>query len=757
MDSDEEAEMRALRASGRHVGRGPKPQVEEDEEDIEPLPKAPGQDVGDDGSDADSSEPVKITKPGFSGASIGPRKPLGPSRPTGSVSLGPPKPSIGPAKPSMGPAKPSMGPARPAVNIVQNESDDEGDEGDDDDDDQDDVRTAFPMSFGRAAPEKLDAVKIHAEARRRKEEKEEKRNLAKLQEKELERTRKMNLGVEDSNGSSDPLPLAPGAAGAAEEVSDDDEEEDDVLPFSHETTIDAHPKSCQAMAIDSSGTRMVTGSLSGDCHMFDFGGMTQEAKYFRELEPSQGHPVHAISWQCTSKIFCVANGDVHIRLFDREGSKEPMITTVRGDMYVRDMANTKGHTQEVNDVMWHPTKKNNWISAGQDGTVRIWDVTAKLINIQQHLPQMHVLKCVDKRNVCTGGSGVAPTCCMYHPDDGKKIVAGCTDGSLQLFHEKARYTKADTIVRTAHNDCITSVAFSGNYLFSRGMDDSLRQWDMRKFSTNAKPVRTWGDLPNICPRTGTTISPDGSYVCTARSAPSKDGNGGVSVFNILDGERIRDIELGKGHTLKVDWHKELNQLLASTTTGNVHVLYNPQKSTKGALLFMSRHKSKKNMEEAVTATGPIFNMVDGKGWKEIRKYGDGDLYKMRKKEKRAAQKNPLPKQPTTGDADYREQKKSTSLAQHVMGQLGKNTIMKENARDELLKYSDRDDMGSFVNSAYSSTQPQNVLDHTNHELEGDKLMAPKKICPMCGMKMCKCGYMAKMEMEENTAKRQRTA
>ena len=594
MDSDEE-EMAAMRASNRYGGgRGAAAadDDDDDESDMQPLPKPPAQDAGDD-SDASSSEPVvtKAKKPGFSGVALGPRKPMGPPKPSGGVSLGPkkpmgppkpsmgpPKPSIGPPRPSMGPPKPSMGPPkpssigppRPPVN-VQNDDDEEEDS--EEDEDVNDVRTAFPMSFGRAAPEKLDAVKIHQESRRRKEETVEKRNTQALQEQELEKLRQAKLG-EDDDDESGPLPSAPGDD---LDEDDDDDDQEDLLPFSHETTINSGPKSCQAMCIDNKGARMVTGSLDGSVHMFDFGGMTQEAKWFRELEPSVGHPVNAVSWQCNSGMFVVANGDVHMRLFDRDGGKTPILTTVRGDMYVRDMANTKGHTQEVNDVMWHPTKKENWLSAGQDGTLRIWDVNAGLVNIQQHLPQMHVLKCVDRRNVCTGGSGVAPWCCSYHPDDGKKIVAGCSDGSIQLFHEKARYQRADTIVRAAHNDSITSVRFSGNYLFTRGMDDSLKQWDLRKFSTSCKAVRTRGDLPNVSARTGVCVSPDGSYVCAARSAMSKDGNGGVSVFSALDGERIRDIDLGKGHTLKVEWHKELNQLMASTTTGNVHVLYNPQK------------------------------------------------------------------------------------------------------------------------------------------------------------------------------------
>lgn len=170
---------------------------------------------------------------------------------------------------------------------------------------------------------------------------------------------------------------------------------------------------------------------------------------------------------------------------------------------------------------------------------------------------------------------------------------------------------------------------------------------------------------------------------------------------------------------------------------------------------MARHKSRKNVEKVEFSQGPIFSISEGKDWAQIRKYGDGDLYKMRKKEKRGNQKNPLPKKPGTGDVDYNSVAKSTSLAQHVIRQMGKNTIMDENAREQLLKYDARDDIGSFVNSAYEQSG-QNVLDYSSQDLEGDKLMNKKKICPRCGMKMCGCGYMAELALrEESEAKRQR--
>ena len=43
-------------------------------------------------------------------------------------------------------------------------------------------------------------------------------------------------------------------------------------------------------------------------------------------------------------------------------------------MYLRDMANTKGHTMEVTCVAWHPSSKSQVMTGSLDGTLRLWDL-----------------------------------------------------------------------------------------------------------------------------------------------------------------------------------------------------------------------------------------------------------------------------------------------------------------------------------------------------------------------------------------------
>lgn len=42
--------------------------------------------------------------------------------------------------------------------------------------------------------------------------------------------------------------------------------------------------------------------------LYDFNGMKRDARPFRELEPHEGHPVHAVSWSPSGDAFLVVTG-----------------------------------------------------------------------------------------------------------------------------------------------------------------------------------------------------------------------------------------------------------------------------------------------------------------------------------------------------------------------------------------------------------------------------------------------------------------
>jgi WD40 repeat protein len=55
--------------------------------------------------------------------------------------------------------------------------------------------------------------------------------------------------------------------------------------------------------------------------------------------------------------------------------------TIRGDMYIQDMANTKGHVAAITDGKWHPRDAQYFMTSSLDGSIRIWDLTSKPVGI----------------------------------------------------------------------------------------------------------------------------------------------------------------------------------------------------------------------------------------------------------------------------------------------------------------------------------------------------------------------------------------
>lgn len=157
-----------------------------------------------------------------------------------------------------------------------------------------------------------------------------------------------------------------------------------------------------ALDIDHSGGRVITGSSDYTVKIYDFNGMKSDFRGFRSFEPHEGHPVNAVSfvgcyfwgcfglalrlylvkclnytrskamltifWQyiiyiCTLQLswspsgdaFLVVTGSAQPKLYDRDGKE--LGEMIRGDMYIRDMKNTKGHISGCTGGHWHPTDR----------------------------------------------------------------------------------------------------------------------------------------------------------------------------------------------------------------------------------------------------------------------------------------------------------------------------------------------------------------------------------------------------------------
>lgn len=63
---------------------------------------------------------------------------------------------------------------------------------------------------------------------------------------------------------------------------------------------------------------------------------------------------------------------VALQIYDRDGLT--LGEFVKGDMYIRDLKNTKGHITGLTCGEWHPKTKETILTSSEDGSLRIWDV-----------------------------------------------------------------------------------------------------------------------------------------------------------------------------------------------------------------------------------------------------------------------------------------------------------------------------------------------------------------------------------------------
>lgn len=743
MDSDEE-EMRALRASERHSGRRPAPTARNAENQL--------------ASD-----------------------------------------EVGPSASLQQPSSSSTARRRVGLVSAAAASDEEaitGDEGDalEEEEVLPEMKGLFPVSFGKQKTTREVGFKVH-NAQRRKDTLAEahavKHTAAQIGRRRTDAAtaagaeiRAARKAAASQNRPSENEPdhiggeeQAPRQAASSDMAVDESEEPDELpepgreaemLPVTHEVIIPAHVKAVTAMGLDPAGARMVTGGVDGNISFFDFNGMSESKQSFRTLDPVEGHRVQAISFGTTGSMLLVCCSDWSARIYDRDGSSKPIQTTVKGDMYVRDMQHTKGHTQMLTDGTWHPLHAENWLTASLDGTLRLWDINATPVGMDQQLPSLHVLKTLDKRNVCIGGGsgragGLHPCSCAVSLVDGKHIVGGCSDGSVQVFFEKARYQRPDRILRKAHSAAVTGVAFMGDgsrrhMMVTRSLDKSMKVWDCRMLSDEKGPIKTFDDLATFHEKSGVCSSPDGRYIVTGTSSEKVAlGDATVRVYDTTDFRLVRTLDFGKRPGIRFAWPRELNQLIVGTSSGEVVMLYSPFSSKKGAMHFVGRKAKLKSAIMESESMGPVFCMTDRHDIEKFYTTGHGNMARIRKHEARMSQKTKTPTRPNFVDPGRDAADFQAAVLKNGGIRLNSNT-REQDSQKALLSYADKAEKDSkFVLNAYKSTQPEKILDYTIEVSEGDRRMsemAGGDFCRKCGMKLCRCvDYSI---YGENGNKRQRT-
>lgn len=519
------------------------------------------------------------------------------------------------------------------------------------------------------------------------------------------------MQIEDQSGSSDD-----------EQIRIDLEKQ---IPTSHVVELKhTEGKGLNCLDIDRSGNRLVTGSYDGTIKIWDFTSMTRRPNAFHTVDAGEGYSIQAVSWAPSGGFFVAATGDCQAKVYSRDGDHE--IGCLKGDSYLHDIANTKGHTFPLTDAKWHPNERAYFITSARDSTVRIWDINSKPMGLDQELMQIQVLKAKTFKN------HKIPINSICYSHDGNIIASGVNDGSLQFWTSKNYNWKPSMYIQDAHapGTEITSLLFceDNQRLFSRGDDSTLKMWDIRN---SKKPIHVWDNLPSFASKTGITISPDESIVVTGTSVKKGHDNSSLIFLSTYNYEKIKEQRICNNSVVPLLWDHKLNQIAVGTSDGTCHMFFSPDYSKSG--IVNSIYKKAKTREvDDVIYSQPIITPLVLPLFDEVN-FDRKTLYDKIGPEAATNLKLDLPEQ-GEGSKFYRP----PSVTQYIMKQLHKKTYKEKDVRDMLTEFDRKDINGNWVDSAYANNAK--IFDHKGlTEAEAVYYEESKrKKCAGCGLKFCTC-------------------
>ncbi len=259
---------------------------------------------------------------------------------------------------------------------------------------------------------------------------------------------------------------------------------------------------------------------------------TARAKRLREwadLRPGQG-PVYSQDWSPDDRWLVTADYD-QIKVWDIESRREAGVLV--------------GHSSFVWGLAWSPDG-SVLASASQDGSVRLWDVSA--------YTETAVLE-----------TGWRPFCVVWSPD-GSRLAVGNDAGLVQIW-DVATEQLLD-FWQSAAGSLIISIAWSpdGKTIASGEWGGGIYLWDVE---TGQVRTSFTGYTTDRCDVNGLAWSPDGSTLASAHQ------DGQMRLWNVETGNMVRAIEAHAGWVRGVAWSPS-GHLLASTGEDKRICLWDPE-------------------------------------------------------------------------------------------------------------------------------------------------------------------------------------
>lgn len=528
-------------------------------------------------------------------------------------------------------------------------------------------------------------------------------------EAQLNRSRR----VSQKPGETKPRSKSASDSDSDSDGSDDSDDSDgDEYPVSHELVLKTHERAVTSVSLDPAGGRLVTGSIDCTVKLHDFASMTPSTlRAFKSVDPwqtkkstsSDSHPIHSVKFNhLAGSVFLCISAHPQAKIFSRDG--EVVTEFVKGDMYLRDMHNTKGHISEITSGTWHPTDKNLCVTAGTDSTLRIWDINNKRC-------QKEVIVYKSKASGLAGRSRMTAVAWGSPAQGGNNVlVAAAFDGSLILWSGNGPFSRPAAEIREAHKANTWTggidISSDGRMVVTRGGDDTIKLWDTRKFKEALVTVSHPSSSDHY-PMSNIRYSPTSTSIITG--SPSGD----LHILNPgnLTPEHVTPVTPGSA-LIAVEWHPKINQIVTGSANGETRVLYSPALSTRGAVDVMLRAPKKRHIDDDSSLT---MDQTIGISGDSIVTPG-GIL---------SATGHPLSRRSKAGSGVLKPEKphitpfmRSQPDEKHVSQNIPLSKMLYEDPREALLKFADLAERDPMFTAAYKKTQPVTQYADVSDEEEG---------------------------------------